>query len=495
MPKLARLPIPSDWDGETWRDICVHWPDSDLWLAAFQGFLSQAARGRFWDERTGRIVDAQAVGKTIFEANRLLDECTGVECPPGPQGEQGPAGPQGEQGLTGPAGPQGEQGPAGPQGFTGPAGPQGEQGPAGPQGEQGLPGSEVLPPISSPSGFGWDNVWGGWLSFVRAIEDEVNRFLDEIDAQYGDYTSIIGDVLGLFPVIWELFPVDDLLQIIGDAVEVTTDHVRAGMTDDLVFELACQGFCYMYSAEDQVFDQAEIDYWDNADIPAWYELISAHDAAESVFKRVSKGLRDVYKAQRYSLGVNNPDSDWEILCVECVESAEPDRCLDFTNPNLTWCSELDLRVQQWGTVVSGEGVDIEWLEGVGWVWRLGESGTWIDASIRLYCPDTVSARLVYAFGEQFRQGVAWTPTTAQTIISGSTTIFSTPAAHGFPQLPNARWTVISDTFYRRPFRALTHYVSIRLSAGADMTAYRGIPAVVLEKIWIGGDNTKPAGYP
>jgi len=310
LPNTRRVPIPSDWDGETWFGACVQWPDSDEWRAILMGLLSYAARGRFWNELSGRVVDAQAVGKAIFEANLELTACEGTICPPGPQGETGPEGPQGETGATGPQGPQGATGATGPQGATGATG---ATGPQGPQGAAGTPGTDVIAPISEAELEGWDNVWGGWLSFVRAMEDEVNRWLDEVDAQAGDSTSIIGDILSFFPVVWELFPMDDLLQLIGDVVEATTDHVRSGMTDALVYELACYGFCHMYVAENQAFSVDEIDFWEAQSVP-WYDLIDSHDAAYSVFVRCARGLGDGYKAQRYSLGVNNPDHDWAVLC-------------------------------------------------------------------------------------------------------------------------------------------------------------------------------------
>jgi hypothetical protein len=69
------IPIPDDWDGEDWRCIEVQWPSSPAWIAILIGLLSTAARGRFWDERSGSIIDVQEIGKAIFDANFPLVAC------------------------------------------------------------------------------------------------------------------------------------------------------------------------------------------------------------------------------------------------------------------------------------------------------------------------------------------------------------------------------------------------------------------------------------
>lgn len=162
---MTKSRIPNDWDPQVWTCYQLLWPDSPQYRQALIDALYQLTRGRYWDETTGVIKAAQAVGWQIFDYNSTLEGCEGsvinnirvdacnlqveyqnnpgvwvtvgslsecaIEGPPGPQGpqgEQGPAGATGPQGPTGATGPQGEQGPAGPTGATGP------QGPAGPSG-------------------------------------------------------------------------------------------------------------------------------------------------------------------------------------------------------------------------------------------------------------------------------------------------------------------------------------------------------------------------
>lgn len=69
---MPRIKIPTDWNGEDWTCIPVEWPNSIEWLALLRGFVGTPARGRFWDERTGSILDAQAIGLDIEERNNIV---------------------------------------------------------------------------------------------------------------------------------------------------------------------------------------------------------------------------------------------------------------------------------------------------------------------------------------------------------------------------------------------------------------------------------------
>lgn len=72
---MSGLPIPDDWHNGDWDSYCIKWPSSPQWKAILVGFLTQATRGRFWDGDTGAIVDAQYIGRLIFDANFPLAGC------------------------------------------------------------------------------------------------------------------------------------------------------------------------------------------------------------------------------------------------------------------------------------------------------------------------------------------------------------------------------------------------------------------------------------
>lgn len=65
--------IPNDWMGE-YCCYTVQWPNSPQWLAVLRGVLALPATGRFWDEHTGVITEAQAVIVDTYDTNLHLEE-------------------------------------------------------------------------------------------------------------------------------------------------------------------------------------------------------------------------------------------------------------------------------------------------------------------------------------------------------------------------------------------------------------------------------------
>lgn len=70
-----KIPIPQDWNGDEWECIEIQWPRSVLWRALLLGLLSYPMRGRYWDERTGQVTDAQDTGREIWYKNTPLVSC------------------------------------------------------------------------------------------------------------------------------------------------------------------------------------------------------------------------------------------------------------------------------------------------------------------------------------------------------------------------------------------------------------------------------------
>lgn len=60
--------IPDDWLGEYCK-YSVCWPNSPQWLAVLRGIITIAASGRFWNEQTGTITEAQHVIEQTFDYN------------------------------------------------------------------------------------------------------------------------------------------------------------------------------------------------------------------------------------------------------------------------------------------------------------------------------------------------------------------------------------------------------------------------------------------
>lgn len=66
---MSKVPIPSDWNGTDWTFALVCWPDSQHWRELLLGLITTPTRGRWYDEKTGSITAAQAIGWQIFEKN------------------------------------------------------------------------------------------------------------------------------------------------------------------------------------------------------------------------------------------------------------------------------------------------------------------------------------------------------------------------------------------------------------------------------------------
>jgi len=72
-----RVIIPDDWNGEDWQCVQVAWPNSPRWTSLLVGLLTSPTRGRWYDETTGNIRDAQQIGLEIFDRNIPFSSCDG----------------------------------------------------------------------------------------------------------------------------------------------------------------------------------------------------------------------------------------------------------------------------------------------------------------------------------------------------------------------------------------------------------------------------------
>lgn len=76
-----KIPIPTDWNGDTFECYTIQWPNSPEWRSILRGLILSPARGRFWDERSGSVSGAQIVGLQIDTLNLPLTTCDGLIVP------------------------------------------------------------------------------------------------------------------------------------------------------------------------------------------------------------------------------------------------------------------------------------------------------------------------------------------------------------------------------------------------------------------------------
>lgn len=66
---MAGAIVPDDWDGVSYTERRVVWPNSEKWLEILRGGLSQPAFLDFWDADTGDEESATETGKNLISLN------------------------------------------------------------------------------------------------------------------------------------------------------------------------------------------------------------------------------------------------------------------------------------------------------------------------------------------------------------------------------------------------------------------------------------------
>lgn len=78
-----KMPVPNDWDGSTFCNYLVKWPQSTLWRIILRGLLSNPSLEAFWDATTGDVSQLIEDFQPALDTN--LDElgCTNMNIPVG----------------------------------------------------------------------------------------------------------------------------------------------------------------------------------------------------------------------------------------------------------------------------------------------------------------------------------------------------------------------------------------------------------------------------
>lgn len=78
-----KMPIPNDWDGSTFCNYLVNWPQSTLWRIILRGLLSNPSLIDFWDAATGDIDQTIEDFRPALDQNLDELECTNMNIPVG----------------------------------------------------------------------------------------------------------------------------------------------------------------------------------------------------------------------------------------------------------------------------------------------------------------------------------------------------------------------------------------------------------------------------
>lgn len=176
-----------------------------------------------------------------------------------------------------------------------------------------------MPPQSPASS--WDAAFGGWRSLVSYVEDQLEAWLDEFDAGL-DILSAVVNLLAVNPAL-DYAGVDALTQFFEGVTDAGSNAIRAGLTNSLRDELACYGLCVMYNANHYTLTREILDAWEQQD----HDILNP---AKWAILEAAERLPLARKVTYYNLGMNDNDSDWEILCDCLVERDE------IAPPGATW---------------------------------------------------------------------------------------------------------------------------------------------------------------
>jgi len=148
---------------------------------------------------------------------------------------------------------------------------------------------------------------------VRYVEDQLEAWLDEFDSAI-DILSAVVNLLAVDPAL-DLLGVDALVQFFEGVTDAGSSAIRAGLTNALMDDLACSGFCQMYRANNKTFSELILLAWEQQD----HTLL---EPAKWAMLETAERLPLSKKFRYYDLGKNDPDPDWSILC-DCVTDETP----------------------------------------------------------------------------------------------------------------------------------------------------------------------------
>jgi len=97
------IPVPSDWDNQTWACFEIQWPDSPEWIAILAGLITSVQRGPFWRARNKiEVEQAKLLGRNVVSRNLPFVNCR--TCPDENGSTGGPSVAIGATGGGGPCG-------------------------------------------------------------------------------------------------------------------------------------------------------------------------------------------------------------------------------------------------------------------------------------------------------------------------------------------------------------------------------------------------------
>lgn len=203
-----------------------------------------------------------------------------------------------------------------------------------------------------------DCVWGGVKSVVDYVFTVFNNALDVMEAA-ADAADAAGDFITGTPG-FSYLPPAQAFEGFSVGFGITVAVCRLADTPEVRDILACDLFCKIRAGGDPYnLSDAIIENWVDAinSLSLEFPPQTYSPGLGFLVAVINLMIGRRYLYQRYALGLNNCDNDWEILCTDC--------------PTDEWTAEIDFTVTQGGWTTYGLGPFTPstggvWTSGVGW---------------------------------------------------------------------------------------------------------------------------------
>ena len=221
--------------------------------------------------------------------------------------------------------------------FVIPPGEQGIQGIPGIQGIQGIPGipginadapNTVLPDLTADDK---DEIFGGAMALVLHLEERVKDFLSAL-AIAANIIDAVSELVSAVPIL-NMLPFDEILALMADINSFGESAVNASLTPELREQLACDMFCIIVDNGGDM---------DTGTLESWrVENLDTLNPGQASIIGMSYLLSEKEHFDRYFLGLNDLNADWETLCTECAPPSG-DWCytFDFTANDGGWLADI-----------------------------------------------------------------------------------------------------------------------------------------------------------
>lgn len=287
-------------------------PSDKYWLGIFNSALLEMLNPYLWEKvnDTDLEIDATiAIVESIINEYWLTESCGEVPTFTA-SAEEGLVASVDYDALTHhfhfvlPKGATGATGAKGDTGDTGATGEKGDKGDKGDTGDRGDSPNTELPLLTADDK---DEIFGGAMALLVHLDERVKDFLSALAAAT-NVLEAVSELVSAVPLLG-LLPFDEILAVMNVINDIGASVINAALTPELREGLACALFCDIVE-NGGVFNETILINWRGAHLPTG-------NAGQAAIINMSEFLPLKEHFDRYFLGLNDLNADWETLC-DCL---------------------------------------------------------------------------------------------------------------------------------------------------------------------------------